>query len=308
MAGVAGQAAVGSWFVARRPRALGTVGMIGALGGSAMAVLAQFMLDQIGWRGVMMIYGGLTLLLVVGPSALLLRRSPEDVGLRPDGFTLEQAAAAAKARGNRTGRTGEEYNWTLRQAIRTPALWLITASGSVALFGITGVSVHQIAYFTDRGIPTSAAAAVLTVYTFSSAISSFIWGFLTERFDERIMSVGALATSAACVWFLTTIDTVAGALVFAGLFGACARGQNTLVGIVFSQYYGRGSFGAISGFATPFQTFAAAIGPIVAAMAFDATGSYIGVFTLLIGVFALASFLMFLARRPTPPTQPSASL
>jgi hypothetical protein len=51
----------------------------------------------------------------------------------------------------------------------------------------------------------------------------------------------------------------------------------------------------------PFQTIAAAVGPVVAAQAFDSTGSYVGVFTFFIGVFAFASFCMFLARRPTLP-------
>lgn len=306
MSGVAGQATVASWFVFRRPRALGIVGMVGALGGSAMAVGAQFLLDQVGWRGVMLTYGVLTLVLAVVPSALLLRHRPEDVGLTLDGFSPEQAQAAGELRSRRTGNSGEEYNWTLRQAMRTPALWLVTMSGSIALFGVTGVSVHQIAYFTDQGIAPEAAASVLAIYTFSSAISTMVWGFLTERFDERTMSVGALSLAAGCIWFLTTVHSFWGAALFGLLFGACARGQNTLISIIFAQYYGRRNFGLISGFATPFQTLAAALGPVVAAQAFDRTGSYLGVFYILIGVFAVAAFCMFFARRPVPPTPASA--
>ncbi len=306
MAGVAAQATVTNWFFVKRPRALGTIGMVGALGGSAMAVVAQFLLENIGWRGVMTVYGVLTLLLVVGPSALLIRSRPEDVGLSPDGVSPD-AAAPETERARRGVPRRAEYNWSLSQAIRTPALWLITASGSVALFGVAGVSVHQVAYLTDRGIAPAVAAAVLAVYTFSSAISSFVWGLLTERFDERSMSVGALASAAFCMLFLTTVNTPAAAFLFAVLFGMCARGQNTLVSIVFAQYFGRGSFGAISGIATLFQTFAAALGPIVAGLAFDLTGAYIGVFYALVGVFALASFLMFLARRPVPPSRGSIS-
>lgn len=301
LAGVVGQATVANWFAVRRPRALGAVGMAGALGGSAMAILAQFLLDRIGWRGVMMTYGVLTLVLVVAPSALLVRRRPEDVGLTQDGMPPAQTGAAAATRDNAARRGGPEYHWTLSQAMRTPALWLITASGSVALFGVSGVSVHQIAYFTDKGIPAEAAAGVLAVYTFSSAVAALMWGFLTEQFDERAMSVISLLFAAACVWFLTTVSTPGGAFLFGAMFGVCARGQNTLVSIVFAQYYGRTSFGAISGFAMLFQTCAAAAGPLAAAYAFDTAGTYVGEFYLLIGVFLLASFLMFLARRPIPP-------
>lgn len=302
MGGVVDQAAVANWFYYRRPRAMGVVGMVGALGGTVMALVAQVLMEYASWRAVMVVYGVLTLLLVVTPSALLLRRRPEDLGLTLDGFRPAQAAAVGALWVQRTGRSSaEEYNWSLSEVVRTRVFWLIIASMSLTFFAIASVGVHQVAYYTDRGIAPAVAAIVLSVYTFSSAASSLLWGFLTERFDERLLNVGALLLAAAAIWFLTLVDNPFSALIFAIGYGLFARGEGTLINILMAQYYGRQNFGVISGFARPFQAASGALGPVVAALTFDFTNSYIGVFYALFGVLLVAALLMFLARRPIAP-------
>ena len=306
MGGVVDQAAVVNWFYLRRPRAMGIVGMVGALGGTVMALTAQGLMDSGGsWRTVMLVYGVATLTLVVVPSAVLLRGRPEDLGLTLDGMPPEQAARAAAEWAQRTGRTtAEEANWTLRQVLRTKSFWLIMASMCLTFFAIASVGVHQVAYFTDQGISPTMAALVIGVYTFSSAVSSLIWGFLTERFDERHLNVAALLLAAAAIWFLTTVTTPLAAFLFAIAYGLFARGEGTLINILLAQYYGRENFGTISGFVRPFQAGAAALGPVAAALTYDYTGSYIRAFYVLIGVLLLGAFFMFIARRPHPHPAP----
>ncbi|MCX6020804.1 MAG: MFS transporter, partial [Chloroflexi bacterium] len=101
IAGVVGQTAVANWFFYRRPRAMGIVAMTGSLGASVMAIVAQFLLEHASWRAVMLTYGVLTLLLVVGPNAYLMRRRPEDLGLNLDGFSKERMAVASLGGGRR---------------------------------------------------------------------------------------------------------------------------------------------------------------------------------------------------------------
>ncbi len=95
IAGIVGQAAVANWFFFRRPRAMGIVAMTGSLGASVMAIVAQFLLEHATWRAVMLTYGVLMLVCVVGPNAWLMRRRPEDLGLALDGFAVVRAAGAA---------------------------------------------------------------------------------------------------------------------------------------------------------------------------------------------------------------------
>ena len=302
--GVAGQTVVVSWFGRRRPRALGMVSMAGALGATAMGIMAQFLLDDIGWRGVMFIYGTLILLFMVIPAAFLLRKTPEETGLWPDNEPPEPPETAGTEQpGRRRRNYTNEYPWTLSEAMRTRALWLLIFGSGLASFAITGVSVNQIAYFADRGLPPEAAAGILAVYTFSSAIASLLWGFLIERFDERLVSSASFALAAGCLWYLTQVDSMPKAFLFVAVFGTCARGQNNIISILFAQYFGRRSYGTIHGFTNFIHTFFSSAGPLATALAFDLTGSYISMFRVLIFVFVVAASSMFMAFKPKPPAQ-----
>jgi hypothetical protein len=83
------------------------------------------------------------------------------------------------------------------------------------------------------------------------------------------------------------------------LLGLLARGGLMLTQVLLARYFGRRSFGAISGFADPFAKTGLGLGPLCAAAAFDLTGSYRAVFVLFIGAYLLAAGLIFFARRPT---------
>ncbi|MCX6023916.1 MAG: MFS transporter [Chloroflexi bacterium] len=302
LVGVVPLTAVANWFSFRRPRAMGIVQMALALGGSVMALLAQYLVETAGWRTVPVVFAVLTLIFVVVPGAVLLRRQPEDLGMRPDGFSEAQVAEMmAKASKKKGDAAVSDHSWTLAEAMRTPALWLIVFSFGIATFANGSIGFHQVAYYTDQGLAPAVAAGALSVYAFSGAVANVLWGFLTERFSERLLNVAALILSAACVWWLTTISTPLPAYIFSILFGLFARGESSLINIILAAYFGRKHFGSISGFTVPFQMAGIGIGPLAAAITYDATGSYIGVFYVFIGTYLFSAFLMFLARRPKLP-------
>ena len=115
------------------------------------------------------------------PAALILRKRPEDFGLLPDG---ERKVAVSITSSTQVGAE-EELNWTLRDAIRTSAIWLLSAAILVALAVNSGIGFHMAAYFTDVGIDSTIAVGAISVYALTGAISNLIWGFLTERLPER---------------------------------------------------------------------------------------------------------------------------
>ena len=77
--------------------------------------------------------------------------------------------------------------------------------------------------------------------------------------------------------------------------------------VIYAAYYGRASFGTIMGFVSPFRSTALAVGPLVGALAFDLTGSYVYTLFSFIGLYCVAAFCMVLARRPKPVTNASAA-
>jgi MFS transporter, OFA family, oxalate/formate antiporter len=297
LTGVVPMTAATNWFRRMRGRALGFVAMATPLGGAVLAFGGELIIERAGWQTVFMAFAGLTLTVLVVPAAVLLRRTPEEMGLLPDGApspTPAEQAVQVTARGG-------EQSWTLAEALRTPTLWLITAAGVVAAMANTAVGFHLVAYYTDVGLPATQAVTALSVYAFAGAIASGLWGWFTERLSERIMAVVVSLLSAGAIMYLLWVRDLAGALAFAVLFGLTSRAGSTLTNIIIAQYFGRRAYGTITGFVNPFTMIGLGLGPTIGALCFDLTGSYTVEFSFFAITSVLTAGLLWLARHPGPP-------
>jgi MFS family permease len=194
-----------------------------------------------------------------------------------------------------------EENWSLREAVRTPTLWLLVCSEALAVTSIGGIAFHLVAYYTDGGVQPLLAAGALSVFAFSGAGANVFWGFLAERVFAKRLYISALLLSATGVTILLQPPSALTAYVFACLFGLSGRGQDTLVHVLTAHYFGRRSFGSISGLSRSISLAGLGVGPFIAASAYDLTGSYQGVFALFLGAFMLAACLVLLLQRPVRP-------
>ncbi len=296
---VVSRTAVVNWFRIWRGRALGLLSMATPLGGSLLVIVAQFIMESHGWRSVFMTFAVAMIFLQVIPAALILRRRPEDLGLAPDGGESVAGNLPAQASGE------DESSWTLNEAMHSQSIWWLISATIVSTTVGAGVSFHMVAYFTDVGIAPAAAVAVLSVYAFIGAVANVIWGFLSERISERLLATVVMVMSSAAVIYLQTVSTPTGAMIFAVIFGITARGEVSLVNIILAQYYGRGSFGAISGFVNPFSMLGLGIGPIIASVAFDVYGSYHAVFIVFAALYMVSAVLYWLAKKPGFPIRNS---
>ena len=283
-----------NWFFRFRGRALGLLAMSPALGASVLTIIAQFIMKNHGWRVVFAIFAIGMIVFQAIPAALILRKRPEDFGLLPDG---ERKAAVSITSSTQVGAE-EELNWTLRDAIRTSAIWLLSAAIVVALAVNAGIGFHMAAYFTDVGIDSTIAVGAISVYALTGAISNLIWGFLTERLPERLMAATVMIIGAGAILFLHFVRTAAGAYAFAVIFGLSSRGEGILVNIILAQYYGRSSFGAINGFVFPFSMIGLGFGPLISSVSFDLTGSYNAGFNIFIVASLIAATLLWMAKKP----------
>jgi sugar phosphate permease len=268
------------------------------LGASAMALIYQLLINEYGWRSTYVALAVLLLVLVVLPTALFLRRQPEDFGLLPDGAAVP-AATATDGRARVSDDPTGEVSWTLQEAIRTPSMWLIAFCLGLGTLASGGIAFNMAAYFQDAAFDPTVAAGTLSVFALAGAVGSGIWGFLAERFSIRAISVGTFALSAFSLALLLIATNPVTAYIFAALFGLTARGEAAMGPILIAHYFGRRSFGSISGVITPINMLGLGVGPVAAAAAYDTTGSYHGIILIFIGAFVVASLLMVLARKPS---------
>jgi MFS family permease len=185
--------------------------------------------------------------------------------------------------------------------MKTPALWLLIFALGIGITANGAIGFHQVAYYTDVGMAATAAAVALTTYGISGAFANVIWGYLVERASERHLATVSMVFAALALFYLVFVDSLWMALIFSVLFGLAARGESSLVLMIVAQYYGRNSYGTISGFIGPFQMLGLGLGPLLASISFDVSGSYKGVFVIFSAGYLFAAALMWFARRPSLP-------
>jgi MFS family permease len=195
----------------------------------------------------------------------------------------------------------------LQQAVRTPALWLVIGSVTLGALSTGGLALHLAGYLSDAGIEPGLAAGAASMFAIAAAFATAIWGFLVERVSVRGLFVAIMFAAASGVVLLLQARTAPLAYLAAFVIGMTARTQDIMASILIARYYGRRSFGTISGLVGPFQFGALGCGPLLAAWLFDQTGGYQVFLQGVVGAYALAACLVYLARRPRPPAAQPAT-
>ena len=167
--GLVSRNAINQWWVRRRGLAMGITGMASALLGSGgFPNLINWLIPIFGWRVSYMLLGSLLLLIILPLGAIFIRNRPEDYGLQPDGMT-----APSETGGSETTPPIED-NWTLPEAIRTSAFWLVAAGLAFMSMLSTGLTFHFFSIFRDSGLSSTVAASVFIPIAATAAIGSFI--------------------------------------------------------------------------------------------------------------------------------------
>jgi MFS family permease len=279
--------AVAKWFYRKRGRALAVKG-IGQRGGQAiLPVLIFAVMSASDWRTAYVALAGLAAITIVIPAALLLRRQPEDVGLVIDGTPASGTAASRSSSGD------NELSFTLAQARRTKAFWLVGFFMVGTPFVMGGTNLHMVANFQDRGLSDALAVSMLSVFAAVSSLSILPVGLLLERIHIRFGAMIMSALVFVAMLIISVADTLAGALLFAVVFGVAAGMRNLVETMLIADYFGREALGSIKGFMAPLRVVSP-LGPVYAGIVRDSTGEYTIAFltfaAMLVGMVVLLVF------------------
>ncbi|HXF89481.1 MAG TPA: MFS transporter [Xanthobacteraceae bacterium] len=288
--------ALNNWFIARRRSAASIVTLAHMAGLMAMPLIAQLAISQSGWRGGWIALGMVTLAVGFIPVWLFLVRRPEDLGLVPDRSAPSQQDAHTQ--------TVAEPRFSRREAIRTPAFWLLMLYTAAVYPVQAGVSLHQAPHLLQRGLDPTTAALIVSSFSLMSGLGTIACGFLPRRWSIRFPLAVAGVLLAVGTLLMPGIEAAYHGYLAVGLFGLGIGGVLTLTPVAWADYFGRESYGAIRGMALSTQVVAQAAGPLLAGALYDLTGSYqlpLQVFAAL-SVLAIAAALA--AKQPRSPFEP----
>jgi MFS family permease len=296
---------ISRWFIRMRGRALALAGMGHSLAKVGMPLLVASIIVYSGWRAAWAVFGALTLLLVVGPSLLFMRRTPEDMGLLADGRSRARSEAGSTPSGAGAGKAHPsalaDVVWSRGEALRTSAFWVIATTFGVASVGVTGLNLHVYAFVSDQGHPAIVAALVLSIIAFMQFSTPIVWGFLAERRNiARLITAKFLIEAAGLVCALSGQGIF---FLYAGffLYGIGLGGTSILSEMIWANYFGRISLGKIRGMGSLLTHGFAAGGPPFFGLLFDATQSYFLSFSLFIAMLIVSAFLSLFLHPPRRP-------
>ena len=300
--------AISNWFVKKRGKALSVKMIFSGLSGVLVMPLIAWMINLHDWR-VACLVGGLVMIVVGLPMTwfFVRQRRPEYYGLLPDGVAVEPESVEQSYivdRGVAYAMEVDEVEFSLRQAMKTRAYWLLLSTQGIHAMAASAINVHAIPFLTDMDIDLFQAATMMAIMVAASIPSRPIIGFLFDRLHRnqmRYLLVVAYVFQCGGITVLLASDTMTAIYFWLVLYGM-GMGAGWSVGSpIRARYFGRKAFGLIGGSSMLFLAPIGMATPIYFGWIFDTYGSYQFGFTLIAILLAVATVLALFT---TPPRRP----
>jgi len=289
-------ATVVRWFTLKRGLALSITSSGASFGMFIFAPLTTALITAYGWRATYLMLGLMAVAAIISCATFIVR-DPEKMGLHPDGLPPQEPPPShAALDGSLTA------DWTLAQAKRTTAFWLLTVIFTLTWLVVFLPMVHIVPFAIDLGISHFRAAMTISIIGFAGFAGRLGIGAISDRLG-RVFTLGVCLLLQALAFLGFTISTGLGILYpAAALFGFSYGGITALFPAVIGDFFGRIAVGSIVGFIFALAGSPAAFGPLIAGYIYNATNSYSAAFELSAALNVAALLLLLLLTKPQRPT------
>lgn len=280
---------VAIWFRRLRGRALTVLTVVAGLASVIYIPLVSWLVGQFGWRDALLILAAILALGTIPIHALLLRRSPADMGLEPDGGPgAPQQAAVPRA----------ERSLTRAEAFRHPGFWWLGAAFFLANLATMTVIVYLIPYLMSVGYGRSFAAGAAGAVGLLAMPGRVVLTPLGDVIDRRYVTALIFGLQAVAVALLLASQSRAGVIAFVILFGAGFGAITPARAALVAEGYGPAHYGSINGVIAFCMTFARGIAPVGAGLLYGWFDGYGAVLWAVVALSAAAILAALLARPP----------
>ena len=314
--------AVNQWFIRKRALAMSMASTGSGIGGAVVAPLLGLMILTIGWRPAAMI-SGIAVIAVVLPLSVLVKRSPEDMGLRPDGDDPSEAledvpenAAGSSSTGpvgqlTASNRRAAEADFTVKEAMRTASFWLIVFAAGLRNTVHSGLAFLMapvmVWFMAGAGRGETEGLAISSLFIGAMSLGNLLFkpiiGLVGDRWSKQHLS--ALAMVAGSLSIVALLNQ-SGALWQLGVFVtllAFAESANPLTSAIIGDFFGRRSFATLRGWQHLPDQFMSMSTPLWMALIFDNTGSFYWSLLPLVAIYALSAIFYWTLPAPNPPAR-----
>lgn len=286
-----------NWFIRKRARAMTVVGSAVTIGGTLITPALAAVVTRFGWRWGAFI-AGCAFLIVCIPLSLKVVRSPESIGMEPDGagaIHIAPRAGGAAAALSSARTIGDDV--TARDALKTLAFWSLAFSMLVRVGTQSTLMVHFIPIMVWKGISQERAAVLLSVFAFLNLLFHFLLGWIADRVNKPKLLSLWMALPLSAIVILIVGESQLSLWLFA-IFYSALDAAFPVTWAISGDFFGRKHFATIRGNMTFCYMWGSALGPVIAGYVYDQTQSYGSVLWGLVVTLSLSVLLTGLLIKP----------
>lgn len=265
-----------SWFIRLRARAMTVVSAAVPVGGALITPLLAVGVSHFGWRPTAFA-AGIAFLVIGIPCCLGIKRSPESIGMQPDGLPL-QADNQPRDAGEKAASNKIDPEITARQAFRSPIFWNLICAMTCRSVAFTTVTTHFIPMMVWKGVSQTEASVLLAGFAILNLPIHFLLGWIADFVNKPKLVTICLFLGVVAVVPMLFSSSLWALWFFAGLYTVLDASIPVYWAAV-GDFFGRKSFGAIRGNMNLFYTWGSVLGPVLAGYVYDRTESYALVFS-----------------------------
>ncbi len=284
-----------NWFIRHRARAMTVVSAAVPVGGALISPLLAVGVASIGWRWAAFA-SGCIFLAVCLPLSFQLKRSPESMGMLPDGESAPTAAGASSAP-DETANPSATVDVTSRQAMKTWIFWLLVISMTARVTCYSTATVHFVPLMVWKGLSEGAAASLLGAFAFINLVAHFVLGWIADRVNKpKLLAICHLLPALSLPPLLASSDYWQ-LLLFTTTF-TFLDASFPIIWATVGDFFGRRNFATIRGMMSFFYMWGSFAGPVMAGAIYDRTQSYLAVLWILFALLLFAALLVLFLIRP----------
>jgi len=274
-----------SWFIRQRARAITLSSASFSAGGVLIAPLLSAIVLTWGWRWGA-VFSGVMFLVFGVPLCLTIRRSPESMGLLPDG-AIPTATPVKSLTQEPAPRSLKDMEVTAAEAFRSFTFWTLVFGNAIRNMAYHGISTHFVPMMVWKGASQTQAAFLLSSFALLGLIATLGLGWFADRVNKPRLVSTILFIAAAGMLLPLFGDSIWVLWLFTALF-TCVEATYAVGWAVVGDFFGRKHFAKIRGYMSFFYMWGGVAGPVIAGAIFDRWQTYEPLLWGLIGLFALA--------------------
>jgi predicted MFS family arabinose efflux permease len=250
----------------RRNLAIALAATGGSVGQFLLLPLAQVLIEATGWPGALLIFAGLSALII--PLASALTGKPDT------------ASSGATSIGGAVNQAGRHSGYLL-----------LTGGFFVCGFHVAFIGTHLPGYITSCNLAPLVGATALSIIGFFNILGGLAAGVLGSRYRLKYLLSGIyLARAAAIALFLLGPKTDWAVYLFSGAFGLLWLSTVPLTSALVGQIFGPRYMATLFGIVMLGHQLGAFFGAWFGGLSYDLTGSYdaVWIISVLLGLLAAA--------------------